>query len=149
MNRQKLKLTLIGLLFIACKSKVREAQTNDTSQIMSQILNNILITEKLNVASDTVFIIKPQTKNDRWPDQISGVNIKYIAPTKQEDLIDLSPVSFNDPRTRLAIGKFLIKKDTAFITTGLHQFQKFSIHDYILIKNRNHWKVFKALKRDD
>ncbi|WP_156166799.1 hypothetical protein [Pedobacter sp. BMA] len=144
---KKLNLMLIALSFIACKSNVREAQTNDTTQIMSEVLNEIATKEILNVVSDTIFIIQPQKEHHSWPTQISGFKIEYIASTKDEDHIDLSPVSFNDKKNRVAIGKFVIKKDTAFVTTGLHQYQKFSIYDYVLIKDSDHWKMFKALKR--
>ncbi|MFF5379966.1 hypothetical protein [Pedobacter suwonensis] len=147
--KNKTYLFLIFLCLIACKSSIKSrTQASDTNEVISEILDDNQLFNNLTAKPDTIFIIKTKLVNENWPDRTKKFNIGYINSDKMnEDIIDLSPNSFNNHRIRIDFGKIFLQNDTAKVSFGIYEFQKFTIYDYKLCHKLNHWSIYSRTKR--
>jgi hypothetical protein len=145
----KAYLFLIFFCLIACKSSIKSRTlASDTNEIITKILDDKQLFKDLVPKPDTIFIIKTKLVNENWPVKTDKFNLSYInSDKKNEDIINLSPTSFNDNRIRIDFGKIIIQNDTAKVSFGLYEFQKFMIYDYKLAYKLSHWSIYSKTKR--
>ncbi|MCX2493030.1 hypothetical protein OQX63_06075 [Pedobacter sp. PF22-3] len=140
---------LIFFCLIACKSSIQSPTLiTDTNKIITKILDDEQLFKDLVSKPDTIFIIKTKLVNEKWPVKTNKFNLRYInSDKKNEDMINLSPTSFNDNRIRIDFGKITIQNDTAKVSFGIYEFQKFMIYDYKLYRKLNHWSIYSKTQR--
>lgn len=136
---------LVIICFVACKSEVKpELRVQDTTEIVKAIIDSKQFYHEMLKKTDTIFIIKSKKTNRSWPSKTDKFKLVYIERTKKnEDLIDLSPASFYDKRTRVDFGKFILNKNTVDISFSLYQFQEFSAYDCKFKRENEGWTIVK------
>lgn len=134
----------------ACNNRSEFQSTyNDTTEIVRSIIDNNHLNNVLVKKPDTIFIIKSSNVTKDWPPKTNKFKLIYIERSKQdENLVDLSPQAWNDRRTRIDFGQFLLNKDTANVTIVLYEFHEFSIYDYELKYKNGKWIIIKVKKRN-
>lgn len=139
---------IISTLGCTNGAKFQSNVNNDTIEVAKTIIDGMDLKKALVKKTDTLFIIKSKNISRNWPFKTNTFKLEYIERTKKnEDLVDLSPQSWMDRRTRIDFGKIIFNKDTASVTLGLFQFQDFHICNYKLKKKENEWIVI-AFKKE-
>lgn len=140
---------LMVLCFAACKSEIKPTLTGqDTSAIVTSVIDDKRLYHDMLKKSDTIYIVKSKNINKSWPFKTEKFKLVYIERTKKnEDLIDLSPPSFYDQRTRIDFGKIILNKEVVDISFSLYQFQEFSVYDCQLKQENKGWAIVKMAKR--
>ncbi|RBQ11703.1 hypothetical protein DRW42_00015 [Pedobacter miscanthi] len=134
---------------MACQSRTKSSSSAiDTVQIVNKILSDRNVTKDLIPMKDTIYIFKTRSVNCNWPIKTGSFNVMYIEPGKKnEDLIDLSPSSFYDKRTKIDFGKFAIRNDSAKVSIGLYKYQNVLIYDFELVRKDNNWAILNTINK--
>jgi len=147
--KHKIFLLPVIACLIACRSSIKaNFSAADTSEIVNKILSDKNMTKDLIPKQDTIYIVKAKFINRNWPIKTDSFNLIYIEPSKKnEDLIDLSPSSFYDKKTKIDFGKISIKNDTAKVSIGLYKYRNVLIYDFELVNKNNKWTIFKVTEK--
>lgn len=144
-----LLICVANIFLIACNNSGQLQETNnDQTRIITKILDDTYLSNEFIKKPDIIYLIKSGNIIKDWPSKTNKYKLVYIERTKKdENLVDLSPISFEDKRTRIDFSRLILNKNTADVTIVLYQFHKLNIYDYKLKYENEQWVIFKFKKR--
>ncbi|MCX2573588.1 hypothetical protein [Pedobacter sandarakinus] len=140
---------LAAIAFSTCNNSSKDqSNSNDITGVVKKILDDNHLSSVLVSKPDTIFIIKSSNVTKDWPSNTSKYKLNYIERQKKdENLIDLSPQAWNDKRTKIDFGRFVMSKNAASVTIVISEFHELSIYDYKLKYRNEQWIIAKIEKR--